>query len=208
MVVDKFRSVHKITIMFRGLCQALFSVMRRGELLILTNHRRVLSYVLRSDWSIRWLENDWEFIRGEMIGCLSGWWIATYWSRPVVPTWAVINKWNKSRYFGVQLEIEIKDLDNIFDVGARFLLKCFSLLIFISCIDFHSDTNPGTGCEFSVLLWSKALSLRFKFWNWTKLNNRKLRTDNIRTVCKFSGWSEHKARLAALTWVELILSWF
>ena len=51
---------------------------------------------------------------------------------------------DKSRYFGVQLEIEIKDLDNIFDVGARFLLKCFSLLIFISCIDFQSDTIPGT----------------------------------------------------------------
>ena len=25
-------------------------------------------------------------------------------------------------------------------------------------------------CKFSVLLWSKPFSLKFKFWNWTKLN--------------------------------------
>ena len=31
-------------------------------LVILTNHRRALSYLLCSDWFIRWLKKDWEFI--------------------------------------------------------------------------------------------------------------------------------------------------
>ena len=41
-----------VPIMLLGLCQALCSVMHRGQLFILTNHRRAPSYVLHSDWSI------------------------------------------------------------------------------------------------------------------------------------------------------------
>ena len=47
-----------VPIKFWGLCQALCSVMRCVQLFSLTNHRRSLSCVLRSDWSIRWLEKE------------------------------------------------------------------------------------------------------------------------------------------------------
>ena len=45
-----------VQIIFWGLSGALCSVMWRSQLFLLTNHRRALSYMLCSDWSLRRVE--------------------------------------------------------------------------------------------------------------------------------------------------------
>ena len=91
------------------------------DLVILTNHRRALSYVLRSDWSIRWLEKK----RRR--------WIAICWSRPVVLTRAVIKMLVRIRHLPFLVVFHIFQTYEFVAEQAAILWNSSRMIKFLPC---------------------------------------------------------------------------